>query len=75
MRPLPEPSFDLAELVGRLPEDAKHRCEADGFVVQVVDLDWLEAHNKGRTPMTADLRVNRIRLMVRSGRVISARQG
>ena len=30
-----QPSFDLAELIGRKTEDARQRCECDGFRVQV----------------------------------------
>lgn len=75
MMPLRKPSFELAELIGCPAEDSKRRCEADGFSVKIVDMDWLEAHNNGQVPTTADLRLNRIRLMTRAGRVLEAHQG
>lgn len=57
--PMPTPSFDLEELIGWLPDEAKRRCEKDGFSVELVDIDWLKAHNEGSVPVTADLRPNR----------------
>lgn len=66
--PKREPSFDLAELSGCRVDDARQRCELDGFVVQVVDLDANPA-------VTLDLRPNRIRLMARKGRVVDVHQG
>ncbi len=62
------PSFDLAELVGRKIEDARARCERDGFQVQVVDLGKPSA-------VTLDRRPNRIRLHVRRGVVEDCHQG
>ncbi|GHG24955.1 MULTISPECIES: hypothetical protein [Amycolatopsis] len=63
-----KPSFDLAELVGRTTEDARERCERDGFLVQVVDLE--------RNPwVTLELKPNRIRLTVRRGVVEDCHQG
>jgi hypothetical protein len=62
------PTFDLAELVGRKTEDARERCERDGFQVQVIDLGKLSA-------VTLDLRPNRIRLHVRRGVVEDCHQG
>ncbi|MEU4519655.1 hypothetical protein AB0F52_13180 [Amycolatopsis sp. NPDC024027] len=68
--PLPRrpPSFDLAELVGRKTEDARERCERDGFQVQVIDAGTPSA-------VTLDLRPNRIRLHVRRGVVEDCHQG
>ncbi|WP_188316664.1 hypothetical protein [Solihabitans fulvus] len=63
-----EPSFDPDEVVGWPVEKAARRFETEGFDVQRVDLD--------RNPwMTTDLRLNRIRLTIRDGRVVSAHQG
>ncbi|WP_410574860.1 hypothetical protein [Amycolatopsis sp. cmx-4-61] len=69
--PFPElrrPSFDLAELVGRKVEDARARCERDGFQVQVFDLDRHPA-------VTLELNRNRIRLTARRGVVRDCHQG
>lgn len=62
------PSFDLDELVGRKAEEAKERCERQGFDVQVVDLDKTDY-------VTLDLRLNRIRLFARRGVVERCHQG
>ncbi|WP_086846216.1 hypothetical protein [Amycolatopsis kentuckyensis] len=62
------PSFDLAELVGRTTEDARQRCERDGFHVQVIDLDKTAA-------VTLEYHSNRIRLGVRRGVVEDCHQG
>ena len=62
------PSFDLAELVGRKAEDARERCERDGFVVQVLDLGKTAA-------VTLDWHQNRIRLFTRRGRVERCHRG
>ncbi|QKV75512.1 hypothetical protein [Amycolatopsis sp. Hca4] len=66
--PVPrQPTFDLAELVGRKTEDATERCERDGFQVQVID---------GTTEaVTLELRPNRIRLTTRRGVVEDCHQG
>ncbi|MGW3996728.1 hypothetical protein ACWEF6_24850 [Amycolatopsis sp. NPDC004772] len=61
-----QPSFDLAELVGRKTEDAKARCERDGFQVELLD-----QHSK----VTLELNPNRIRLTVRRGLVEDCHQG
>ena len=63
-----QPSFDLAELVGRKTEDAKARCEREGFPVQVVDRDHHPA-------VTLDRRPDRIRLFTRRGVVEDCHQG
>ncbi|WP_410606185.1 hypothetical protein [Amycolatopsis sp. lyj-109] len=62
------PSFDLAELVGRKTEDARARCERDGFHVQVVDLDKTVA-------VTLEYSPNRIRLVTRRGVVEDCHRG
>jgi hypothetical protein len=62
------PSFDLAELIGRKTEDARQRCERDGFQVQVFDLDRHPA-------ATLELNPNRIRLTTRRGVVEDCHQG
>jgi len=54
------PSFDLGELIGRNAEEAKERCEREGFDVQVVDAEKTSA-------ITLEWRSNRIRLFVRRG--------
>ena len=61
-----QPSFDLAELVGRKVEDAKARCERDGFRVEVLDQ---------HTWVTLELDPNRIRLSARRGVVEDCHQG
>ncbi|KDN21332.1 hypothetical protein [Amycolatopsis rifamycinica] len=63
-----QPSFDLAELVGRKIGDARERCERDGFHVQVVDLDRHPA-------VTLEWRPDRIRLAARRGVVEDCHQG
>jgi hypothetical protein len=68
MFPKREPSFDLRELSGCGVDEAKRRCEMDGFSVEVIDLDK-------NAYVTLDLRPNRIRLKTRKGHVIEARQG
>ncbi|WP_242546665.1 hypothetical protein [Amycolatopsis sp. MtRt-6] len=63
-----QPSFDLAELVGRKTEDVRERCARDGFQVQVIDLD--------RHPwVTLELNPHRIRLSTRRGVVEECHQG
>jgi len=62
-----KPSFDLAELVGHSASEAKDRCEAAGFKVQVIDLDRTNA-------ITLDYNPERIRLMIRYGKVTETRQ-
>ncbi|MEC3981403.1 hypothetical protein [Amycolatopsis sp. H20-H5] len=59
---LREPSFELAELLGRPADEARRRCEEDGFFVQIVDLGRTDA-------LTLDLRLDRIRLLTRHGKV------
>ncbi|MGW5744229.1 hypothetical protein [Amycolatopsis sp. NPDC003861] len=61
-----QPSFDLTELIGRKTEDAKARCERDGFQVELLD-----QHSK----VTLELNPNRIRLTVRRGLVEDCHQG
>jgi hypothetical protein len=65
---VPEPSFDLDELVGRSADEAAQRLQAEGFFVQLVNLD-----RSGR--VTADLGVNRVRVFTRGGLIESAHQG
>ncbi|MGY6654406.1 hypothetical protein ACXIZN_19745 [Amycolatopsis sp. TRM77291] len=62
------PSFALSELVGSRVDEARSKCEADGFQVEVVDLE-------GHGAVTLDHRPNRIRLYVRRGKVEEARAG
>ncbi|KFU77875.1 Potato inhibitor I family protein [Amycolatopsis lurida] len=62
------PSFALSELVGSRVDEARAKGEADGFEVQVVDLE-------GHGAVTLDLRPNRIRLYVRRGKVEDATRG
>ncbi|MFB9688589.1 hypothetical protein [Amycolatopsis plumensis] len=62
------PSFDPAELIGRKTEDARQRCEREGFEVQVADLGR-------RSWVTLELKPNRIRLTVRRGVVEDCHQG
>ncbi|MFD1145867.1 hypothetical protein [Saccharothrix hoggarensis] len=66
--PAPEPSFDLADLVGNPPDAAVPRLEAEGFDVQVVNQDETSF-------VTLDWRPTRIRLFTRAGVVVEARQG
>jgi hypothetical protein len=61
-------SFDLTDLIGRAVADAQQRCEADGFDVQVLDLEKHPA-------LTLEFRPNRVRLMTRHGKVEEVLQG
>ncbi|MFD6070168.1 MULTISPECIES: hypothetical protein [Amycolatopsis] len=62
------PSFALSELVGSRVDEARGKCEADGFQVEVLDLDRPGA-------VTLERRSDRIRLRVRRGKVEEARVG
>lgn len=62
------PSFDLDELVGKPVDEARERCERDGFDVQVVDVEKTSA-------VTLELRTNRVRLFARRGVVERWSQG
>jgi hypothetical protein len=62
-----KPSFDLTELVGLPANEARERCEVDGFIVQIIDSDRTNA-------MTLDYNRNRIRLIVRHGNVFETQQ-
>lgn len=63
-----KPSFDLGELVGCSTPEAVRRCEDDGFVVEVIDLDRPQ-------PVLLTYSPDRIRLVARADRVTEARQG
>jgi hypothetical protein len=63
-----QPSFDLAELVGRKTEEARHRCERDGFQVEVLDLDRPAGVKLNWCP-------DRVRLTTRRGVVEDCHQG
>lgn len=62
------PSFALSELVGSRVDEARAKCEADGFQVEVVD-------REGHGAVTLDHRPNRIRLYARRGKVEEAKVG
>lgn len=64
----PEPHPSTSDVVGRPTDEATKLYRADGFRVEVIDLD----NERG---VTLDLRSDRIRLWVRDGRVVSAHQG
>jgi len=63
-----EASFDLSDLIGLAVADAQRKCEDDGFVVQLLDLDKHHA-------ITLDYNANRVRLMNRQGIVRRVHQG
>jgi hypothetical protein len=60
-----QPSFDLEELIGQPADEARRRCEDDGFVVELFDLDQAPAARLDYNP-------RRIRLLTRRGRVEDA---
>ncbi|WP_410649251.1 hypothetical protein [Amycolatopsis sp. cmx-4-54] len=62
------PSFALSELVGSRVDEARSKCEADGFQVEILDLDRPGA-------VILNLRADRIRLRVRRGTVEEAKIG
>ncbi len=66
--PMRKPRLPIAEVIGRPADEILDLYRADGFQVEALDLD-------NPSPMTADLRFNRIRLFVRNGRVVEASQG
>lgn len=66
--PSPKAPFDLAELAGTDTGSAVRRCEAAGFVVQVIDLERPEF-------LTMEWRSDRIRVSVRGDHVVRAEHG
>lgn len=63
-----QPQTPVADVPGRPTDEVAELYRADGFRVQVVEID-------DDPVLTMDLRADRIRVFVRDGQVVRATQG